>query len=368
MLLDAPGTTATRRRFFVQHDAHDERPTTGASHTATSTTTPSSSTTHNPATATATRSTEPAETARPVPASLASTRALGLRALRGEGPDAVPLTGTNLFGLDRTFARARDAFFGQALRFGAAGGVGVSADRAEARALRPIDPPPATPAPTGPAPIGRRPHGTAARADWYRRIVESQGHTWRSGVNQVNVVGLRGYDVEHGRNHNRFGKWNDTMAYVWKGTDHKWHVRELRATTDPGMTRSADSPDVNHDGRGDVAWLRPGQYRYHVGTHHGVYGAGNPDRNVPVFRDTNGDGHISGAEERASRRRHDVGYGINLHWGPGYDNGNVGGYSLGCQVITGDQTAFRNQLTPIMERNRGHMLYTLVDASDVRWT
>ena len=46
-------------------------------------------------------------------------------ALRGEGPDAVPLAGTNLFGLDRTFARARTEPARGAPPCGAVVGVGT---------------------------------------------------------------------------------------------------------------------------------------------------------------------------------------------------------------------------------------------------
>jgi hypothetical protein len=213
--------------------------------------------------------------------------------------------------------------------------------------------------------IGPRPQGRAARAGWYRRIVEQQGLRWRDGANQVNVVGLRGYDVDRGVHRNAFGPWNDTIAFVWKGTDGKWNVREYRGTTDPGMKSHPESPDVNRDGRGDVAWMRPGQYPYQTGTHRGTWGAGVPELNVPVFRDTNANGQIEAREERASRSRGDVGYGINLHWGPGWDSGAVGPYSLGCQVVTESAGEFQAEITPILQRNRGQLLYALVDAHDI---
>ncbi|MCK6547605.1 hypothetical protein L6R52_17275, partial [Myxococcota bacterium] len=213
--------------------------------------------------------------------------------------------------------------------------------------------------------IGPRPSGTTARAGWYRRIVEQQGLRWRDGANQVNVVGLRGYDVDRGVHGNSFGPWNDTIAFVWKGSNGKWNVREYRGTTDPGMKTHPDSPDVNRDGRGDVAWLRPGQYPYQTGTHRGTWGAGVPELNVPVFRDTNANGHIEAREERASRQRGDVGYGINIHWGPGWDSGAVGPYSLGCQVVTESVGEFQAEITPILQRNRGQLLYALVDVRNI---
>lgn len=228
---------------------------------------------------------------------------------------------------------------------------------------RPVEEPPA--APSQPPPLGARPEGEAARADWYRRLVERQGETWRSGPFQVNAIGLRGFDVDHGRNANGFNAWNDTIALVWNDASGKPHVRELRATTDPGMRTHPDSPDIDGEGQGDVAHLLPGQYAYVLGTHHGQYGAGNPTENVPVARDTNHDGDIQPPEERASRRRGDVGTGINLHWGPGSGAGEVGPYSLGCQVVSLDRGSFLAEVTPILEQNRGQLLYTLVDMDQV---
>ncbi len=206
---------------------------------------------------------------------------------------------------------------------------------------------------------GPKPAGTAAKAEWYRALVEESGGTWRTGVDEVNIVGLRGQGVHGRRNHNRFNQWNDTLAYVWKGQDGKMHVREFQATTDPGVTGGpGKGRDVDGNGSGDIAHLRPGSYPYNLGTHRGAYGAGNPTYNLPVDRDTNHDGSISKAERAASKRRGDVGYGINIHWG---DGAVVGGWSEGCQVIKGSYEHFLQNVTPIMERNRGQMYYTLIE-------
>lgn len=208
--------------------------------------------------------------------------------------------------------------------------------------------------------VGPRPAGEQARADWYRRLVESQGYEWRTGVNQMNIVGLRAYDVETGKNGNTFNQWNDTLAFVWNDGS-RWQVKELAATTDPGYKEHWESPDIDGNGSGDVAHLLPGQYPYQTGTHRGTYGAGVPEINVPVVRDTNHNGQIDGGEESRSKQRGDVGYGINIHWGPGYESGGVGGYSLGCQVTVLNNSQFHQQVTPLLEANRGQLLYTLVD-------
>ncbi len=192
----------------------------------------------------------------------------------------------------------------------------------------------------------------------------TQGFRWQSGPNRMNVVGLRGFDPSQGKNNNAFNRWNDTIAFVWKDGAGHVHVHEFDATTDPGYKSYYDTPDANGDGSGDVAHLRPGQYEYREGTHHGLYGAGNPTINVPVDRDTNHDGRIENGERAASIQRSDVGYGINIHWGPGSDIGSVGIYSLGCQVVTLSYNAFRAQISPLLGMNH-EVPYTLVEMSSV---
>jgi hypothetical protein len=213
--------------------------------------------------------------------------------------------------------------------------------------------------------IGPRPEGKTARIDWYKRILESQGFKWRDGENQVNAIGLRAYDSESGLNSNAFGKWNDTLAFAWRGSDGKWNLREFAGTTEPGYRSHYDTPDANGDGAGDVAHALPGQYPYMLGTHRGVPGAGVPEINVPVARDTNHDGVIQNREEKASIDRGDVGYGINLHWGPGTEGVDVGPYSLGCQVTVLSDGQFHNEVTPILAQNQGQMLYSLVDMREL---
>ncbi len=214
-------------------------------------------------------------------------------------------------------------------------------------------------------PIGGRPGSEAARYHWYRSLVESEGHQLRTGKNEMNVIGLRGFALGDGLNRNALGGWNDTIAFVWRDASGRAQVKEMPATTDPGLAAYSDSPDVNGDGAGDVAHLRPGQYTYFTGVHRGLPGAGNPTVNVPVDRDTNHDGQISSGERSASKRRGDVGYGINIHWGPGYDNGAVGTHSLGCQVFRdADYGRFRSQITPLLQMN-DRFPYTLVELDDV---
>ena len=212
----------------------------------------------------------------------------------------------------------------------------------------------------------RVPADQEARAAEYRSMVADAGGRWRTGVRELNVVGLRGQDIE-GRKSDEFNRFNDTIAFVWKGDDGRMNVREFRATTDPGVGRSAYGlgVDVNGDGRKDVGHVMPGQYTYRAGTHRGMSGAARPDSTI-VARDTNGDGTLSQAE--ASRRSR--GGGHNLHWA--WENAEeyggrplateVNSSSEGCQVIAMSRGDFLKHVTPLIDLNaRRDFHYTLID-------
>jgi hypothetical protein len=212
----------------------------------------------------------------------------------------------------------------------------------------------------------RVPADQEARAGEYRSMVAGAGGRWRTGVRELNVVGLRGQDVD-GRKSNEFNRFNDTIAFVWKGDDGRMNVREFRATTDPGVGRSAFGlgVDVDGDGRKDVGHVMPGQYTYRAGPHRGMSGAARPDSTV-VARDTNGDGTLSQAE--ASRRSRGGGHNLHWAWSNAEENGGrplateVNSSSEGCQVIALSRGDFLKHVTPLIDLNaRRDFPYTLID-------
>jgi hypothetical protein len=111
-------------------------------------------------------------------------------------------------------------------------------------------------------------------------------------------------------------------------------VRSFPGATHPGQTRSSASPDVNHDGAGDVGMIAPGNYKVVPNGPHGgnasfrvetVGGSGW----IPGWRDTNHDGVYSDAERAASQARGDSLSGILFHQGNAYSPS-----SIGCQTMS----------------------------------
>jgi nucleoid-associated protein YgaU len=226
-------------------------------------------------------------------------------------------------------------------------------------------------------------------AQWYKDLAAKHKHIWRSQTNQVNIIGLRGWDLTNGAHTNPHNRWNDTIALVWKDKNGRMQVREFKATTDPGVKSTAappkGSPDVNKDGRGDPAWVKTGQYPMKIGSYKGQADAVRPvSEPIAVHRDFNNDGKISGTElkgkipikdkkgkvsstgQEASKLTAD---GIRIHWGRpiGKQPTHPGRYSTGCQVIRANRKDFRNQFTSVLKldpgRNKKEMLYTLIDLS-----
>ena len=216
----------------------------------------------------------------------------------------------------------------------------------------------------------RTPADQTARASELESMVRGAGAQWRTGANEINVVGLRGQDIDGTRHGNAFNRWNDTIAFVWKDGAGKMNVREFRATTDPGVGRSnfGLGVDANGDGIKDVGHMQPGQYTYRNGEHRGMSGAARPDA-ATVSRDVDGDGAISAdeARDRFSARA------LNIHWA--WDNpeqhggkmltDEVNSSSEGCQVIAMSRGDFLQHVTPLLQMNaRADFRYTLIDRTD----
>ena len=128
----------------------------------------------------------------------------------------------------------------------------------------------------------------------------------------------------------------------------------MRSASHPGQFRSSASPDVNGDGRGDVAHIRPGVYDYNTRT-----GGKGGNRYNPVddgqfrnsARDTNGDGVIDGGE---ADRRYSAS-AIQIHMG----NSNSPS-SIGCQTMPpADYSRFQRALRDANTGGQGSFTYIL---------
>ena len=106
----------------------------------------------------------------------------------------------------------------------------------------------------------------------------------------------------------------------------------LRSAAHPGQKSSGLSPDVTGDGRGDVANLPAGVYKY--GTQTNYRGRFNPTSNFQGYRDQNQDGTISGSEKD---RKHTIS-AIQIHAGSSSKPS-----SIGCQTLPpSDYNKFRS--------------------------
>lgn len=215
-------------------------------------------------------------------------------------------------------------------------------------------------------------------AEWLKRCVTQQGpsHEWRAGINEINVVGLRGWSPETGQNANTHNLWNDTIAMVWTDPQGLIRFKEFRATCDPGIKRNSKAPDVNGDGRGDVGHIAPGQYLFKHGYYKGRAGFGVPaeGKAVNVYRDTSGDGKI-GTEDKSGpiKRlwdRFSSYFGNDTFKFHGLRDSCdpdkltvVGGASAGCQVPKVTLNEFKREISPLLAANPGNFPYTLIDLS-----
>jgi hypothetical protein len=166
--------------------------------------------------------------------------------------------------------------------------------------------------------IQERPTTKREKIDWYKNLVIGLGGVW---WNDLNIIGLRGYDVDLGQNENTFDKWNDTISFIWK--DKEWEIYESPATLDPGVKyiektyKKGPKTGAKYDD--PTAPVLEGQFDFTVGNFRGKTGAGKPDQQIPGLQDIDG------------KRKIIWQIGIFIHWGVDY--GYVGDYSEGCLVI-----------------------------------
>lgn len=129
----------------------------------------------------------------------------------------------------------------------------------------------------------------------------------------------------------------------------------LDSASHPGQfaTRASGTPDVNRDGRADVAHIRPGVYRYNTGTN--GRGRFNPITNAEFrnsARDTNQDGTIDGSE---TNREH-AATAIQIHVGRA-----DGPSSVGCQTLPpNDYNRFRQGIREANTGRGNEFTYVLV--------
>lgn len=186
-------------------------------------------------------------------------------------------------------------------------------------------------------------------ARWYeQQVAEHSQHTLSTAPGQVSCVVLRGFDFDSGAHDNRAKTFNDTVAFIWRDANGRWHVAEFRCTADPGLNHTTDrSTDINGDGKGDVAFVPEGKFNTTPGPHKGKPGALRFGT-IRVHRDINGNGYIDGSEADKLYLAH----GVNLHWSSASkEKGvqSVGGFSIGCITLAQSRGNFLKHVTPLFD-------------------
>lgn len=191
-----------------------------------------------------------------------------------------------------------------------------------------------------------RKNGKSAQWNHYADIVRKHGGQVNPG-GQPTVLGLRQ------KNGGASSNYSDTFVVLHKNGK----VEKFVGSTRPGQSSSSAATDGNRDGVGDVAMIRPGNYKAVANGSHGGMpsfhvvtkgGSGN----IPTYRDLNHDGFYS-----ASEKRYSISHGLKateILFHVGGSNPS----SIGCQNLTpGNMAAFIRSVGG----SNGHFNYTLVN-------
>lgn len=171
--------------------------------------------------------------------------------------------------------------------------------------------------------VGTVPRGTQAQYDHFMQLIKANGGKFRTGPNQMNLLGVRHETSTHANNNN--GKYDDQLVMVWKDAQGKPHVKTYTYNTEPAAAMSAYSDDVNHDGRADQGRIPAGYHEYALSSwKHGFCLRATSD--FRVERDMNHDGVFT---EHLT-----TGGGASMLF---HQGGTYGTGSAGCQTFPPDQ-------------------------------
>ncbi len=190
----------------------------------------------------------------------------------------------------------------------------------------------------------------------YNRLIDTVPQEHRQNQpNRPNIVGLR----YHRNEDRRIRRYDDVIAVLWIDEEGKRHVRVFHAATHSGQGESDQAPASG------IARLQPGTYMFTIAEPTNKYPykhLKSVEYALPVYRDRNQDGRITGDELRRTYR----GTGILFHKGgrvntttrDGIPVGNV--QNIGCQTIPpGEYEEFINLLIQ-MDLDGVQIPYTLV--------
>ena len=203
----------------------------------------------------------------------------------------------------------------------------------------------------------------AKLAQWTIKVAEAQGI--KIDPQALNLVCLRGYDLENGRGDNRSSGYNDMAIRLYKDGTGKFVAYAGKATVDSTLTDTVGTgvhvPDVNGDGAPDVAFIVEGQtIEYKLGRYEGERAFVPVDgQKIKVYRDLDHDG----LPEKDRTYYADA---ILVHPKVSYydpDDSKNRPSSLGCIVPQGGPERFDRDYAALAEQLGGKIKVTVLDAT-----
>lgn len=171
---------------------------------------------------------------------------------------------------------------------------------------------------------------TLTKVNTYINLLEKNGYkafTDDSRDYNINLLAIR-------KSNEITNLFDDLLVVFWKYKG-VWYLREYSCTTKPGISYF-NASYINR--LGGVAMLVPGQYKYELGLHKGLYEALRQAEPVKVYR-------LSDKNYNGLERIETLKSSINIH------RANINGqstlvnkWSAGCIVINKDYNSFMNLL------------------------
>jgi peptidoglycan hydrolase-like protein with peptidoglycan-binding domain len=184
--------------------------------------------------------------------------------------------------------------------------------------------------------------------DKYEKLIPPD--KFKTGSNEMNIVGLRHHDIGSDKD---LRSYDDRFVVLYKDKQGNKHAQVFEGATHTGQKETRGKfTDVNHDGKSDIAYIKPGTYDFHIGQNDKFGTHLRPDRDIAAWRDTNQDGRITGAEKETSF----TAGAILFHKG-----GTSAPRSVGCQTL--EPSEYERFIDLIKQDPNGKVSYTLADAN-----
>ncbi len=179
----------------------------------------------------------------------------------------------------------------------------------------------------------------------YKKLIEDSGGKFKSGPNQMNLLGLRTDTSRFANGGN--GAYDDQMVMVWKDSAGKPHVQMMKYNTEPAADQARYSNDVNRDGRPDQGRIPSGFYEFNKSSWKNGFCL-RATKDFGVERDMNNNGVF----DKGDGGRTAGGASMLFHSG-----GSSGTYSAGCQTFSPSDWA---RFMATVKNSSGPIGYTLI--------